>query len=97
MAWDEEKAWVLWPEYFDSNRSRLAGRKAGKTMSVPAPTVEQIVAAVRHLGLNYKVESDKSFPGNWAEKKGRVLVERAIPKSQLIKKVGEHLRRNQRS
>ena len=30
MALDEDKAWVLWPEYFDISRSRAEGRKVGK-------------------------------------------------------------------
>ena len=97
MAWDEEKAWVLWPEYFDSSRSRLTGRKVAKNLSVPIPSLDQIVSAVKHLGLQYKVEADKSFPGNWIEKRGRVLVERSMPKTKLIKAVGEYLRRTQRS
>jgi signal recognition particle subunit SRP19 len=97
MALDEKKAWVLWPEYFDSNRSRLSGRKVAKNLAVPSPTLDQLVAAVRTLGMQYKVQSEKSYPGNWVEKNGRVLVERSIPKSQLVKKVGEHVRRNHRS
>ena len=97
MAWDEEKAWVLWPEYFDSTRTRLNGRKVSKSRAVPEPTLDQLVAAVRHLGLQYKAESEKSYPGNWVQKKGRVLVERSMTKGQLTAKVGEYLVKHQRS
>src|SRR5512145_2701566 len=97
MALDEKKAWVLWPEYFDSTRSRAEGRKVAKEISVQDPSLEMLTAAVRSLGVEYMVEAEKSYPGEWYYKKGRVLVEKAMPKSLLVLKVGQYLRRTQRS
>jgi signal recognition particle subunit SRP19 len=94
---DEEKAWVLWPEYFDSALTRAQGRKVKKSLSVPQPTTELIAKACQSLGLENKVEPEKSYPGRWYEKKGRVLVDRKMPKSKLLVKVGERLVRSQRS
>jgi signal recognition particle subunit SRP19 len=93
VALDEEKAWVLWPEYFDISRSRAEGRKVAKERAVPSPTLDMLVLAVKHLGLQHKAEPDKSYPGAWHEKKGRVLVERTLPKTLLMDKVGQHLKK----
>ncbi|HTY46163.1 MAG TPA: signal recognition particle subunit SRP19/SEC65 family protein [Methanomassiliicoccales archaeon] len=94
---DEEKAWVLWPEYFDASRTRAAGRKVKKSLAVANPNLEMLEKAVQKLGLEYKVEAEKAFPGAWYEKKGRLLVDRTIAKSELLPKVGELLVRSQRS
>jgi signal recognition particle subunit SRP19 len=93
VALDEKKAWVLWPEYFDISRSRAEGRKVAKDLAVSAPTLDMLVLAVKHLGLQHKAEPDKSYPSAWHEKKGRVLVERTLPKTLLMDKVGQHLKK----
>lgn len=94
---DEEKAWVLWPEYFDSNLTRAQGRKVKRSLAISNPTTELISKACQSLGLENRIEAEKSYPGTWYRKGGRVLVDRKIPKSQLLVKVGERLVRSQRS
>ncbi len=91
MALDEDTAWVLWPEYFDRSRPRSQGRKVEKSMAINNPDVDLISKALRQLGLEHKVERDKSYPGNWFSKGGRVLVQKIGPKSQLVREVGEAL------
>jgi signal recognition particle subunit SRP19 len=97
MTLDEDKAWVLWPEYFDINRTRDAGRKVSKKLSISNPNVELIAKAVKQMGLEYKIETDKSYPGNWYHHTGRVLVEHSLPKTLLMLKVGQALIKIQRS
>jgi signal recognition particle subunit SRP19 len=94
---DEEKAWVLWPEYFDINLTRGEGRKVKKSLAIAQPTTELISKACQSLGLEHKVEEDKAYPGQWHHRKGRVLVDKKMSKSQLVLKVGERLVRSQRS
>ncbi len=97
MALDEDTAWVLWPEYFDRTRPRAQGRKVKKGLAINDPDVDQIAAALRKLGLEHKIEREKAYPANWFLKKGRVLVSKTMPKSQLVQKVGELLSKAQRS
>jgi len=94
---DEEKAWVLWPEYFDIGRTRDQGRKVNRSLAVAEPSLEMVAAAVQGLGLEYKVEEAKAYPGNWYKSQGRVLVDRSLPKSKLLVKVAEQLKKVQRS
>jgi len=94
---DEKKAWVLWPEYFDAGRTRSSGRKVKKELAVPNPTVEMLEKAVQKLDIEYSVQAEKAYPGAWYDRKGRILVEKTLTKSQLIVKVGETIVRGQRS
>jgi len=94
---DEEKAWVLWPEYFDLNLTRAQGRKVKKSLATPAPDIEMLSKALQRLGLEHKLEAEKAYPGDWHLKRGRVLVERKLAKGQLLVKVGEILVKTQRS
>lgn len=97
MALDEDTAWVLWPEYFDRSRPRSQGRKVKKGTAINDPNVDQLSAALRQLGLQHKIEREKKYPADWFSSEGRVLVEKTMPKSQLVKKVGELLIKVQRS
>lgn len=97
MPFDEDIAWVLWPEYFDVNRKRSEGRKVRRSMAVNDPTVDLLAKAVEKLGLQFKIERDKAYPGNWWSKKGRILVERSMPKSELIQRVASELAKLHRS
>ncbi len=97
MAFDADKAWVIWPEYFDVIRSRAAGRRVKKGLAVQEPTMDMIVKAVQKLGLEYKLEEGKSYPGQWWNKQGMLLVENSMSKSALLAKIGEQLQRIHRS
>ncbi|HUT27169.1 MAG TPA: signal recognition particle subunit SRP19/SEC65 family protein [Methanomassiliicoccales archaeon] len=97
MALDEDTAWVLWPEYFDRSRPRSQGRKVKKGLAINNPNVDVISSALKQLGQEHKVEREKSYPANWISKGGRVLVQKGLPKSQLLQKVGEALIKAQRS
>jgi signal recognition particle subunit SRP19 len=94
MALDEETAWVVWPEYFDANRSRSQGRKVSKKFAVSNPTTEAIAKVLIHMELDFRIEEDKSYPGNWHHHKGRILVEDSIPKTELIQEIAEKLARD---
>jgi len=97
MALDEDTAWVLWPEYFDRSRARSQGRKVKKAQAVNDPDVDLISSILKQLGLEHKVEREKSYPANWFSKGGRVLVAKTMPKTQLMQKVGDALSKAQRS
>ena len=93
MALDEDTAWVLWPEYFDIKRSRDQGRKVNKNLAISEPTVEVISKALEKLGIQHKVETEKSYPSNWHGHNGRVLAEKTMKKSELLAKIGQEISR----
>lgn len=97
MAFDADKAWVLWPEYFDISRTRSQGRRVVKALAIQEPSIAMIIKAVEKLGLQYKIEDGKSYPGAWWNKQGLLLVENTMPKSKLLPQVAEQLRSVPRS
>lgn len=96
MAYDDDNAIYLWPEYFDSGRTRAEGRRVAKHLCVKDPDLDIIAKAAMILDLEYKVFEDMSYPSNWTAKRGCVRVEKGrIKKTALLPKVGEILVKNQ--
>lgn len=86
---------VLWPSYFDIKVSKKRGRRLSKNLAVEAPTVEEVVAAAKTMGLDPEVEYSKAFPSApWV--KGRVFVSKTNSKQEIIRKIGTVLKRRRR-
>ena len=94
MAIDEETAWVVWPEYFDARRSRSQGRRVRKKIAVLNPTTEDLAKALVALGIEFRIEGDKSYPADWHHKRGRVIVENSMSKTELLQRIAEKLPRD---
>lgn len=96
MTYDEDNAIVLWPEYFDSGRTRSQGRRLPKALCVKDPDLDMIAKGAMVLDLEYKVFEDAAYPANWAAKNGCVRVEKGkMPKTELLPAIGRILVENQ--
>ncbi len=82
---------VVWPAYFDSQRTRLEGRKVPKTLSVESPSVELIYEVCKELGLAPVLEMDKRLPRSHWERSGRVLIKKVKKKTDLLMEIGKAL------
>ena len=78
---------TVWPQYLDKDLSLNEGRKVSKEIAVGEPTLSDIERAAKRLGLQYDIEKDKSYPGKWYEKSGRILVEWEGTKMELLKEL----------
>lgn len=97
MTYDDDTAIVLWPEYFDIERSRAEGRRLPKELCVKNPQLDFIAKGALLLDLEYKVFENMAYPADWAAKRGCVKVEKGkISKTALLPKIGEVLVKNQR-
>lgn len=95
MAYDDDNAIVLWPEYFDISRSRAEGRRLPKSLCVDKPDLDIIAKGAMILDLEYKIIEDAAYPSNSNEKNGCVRVEKGkMKKTTLLSKVGETLIKN---
>ena len=95
MAYDEDNAIVLWPEYFDRNRTRSEGRRLPKELCVEEPDLDIIAKGAMVLDLEYQVYEDKAYPSDWISKKGCVRVEKGkMKKSQILPAIGKILVEN---
>ncbi|MCQ2070943.1 MAG: signal recognition particle subunit SRP19/SEC65 family protein [archaeon] len=96
MAYDEDTAIVLWPEYFDINRTRAEGRRVPKELCVEKPSLDMIAKGAIVLDLDYEVYEDKCYPSDWIAKRGCVRVEKGkMKKSEILPRIGATLKDNQ--
>jgi len=82
---------VLWPAYFDLNRSRQKGRRVPKHLAVASPKLEEIQKAAENLGLKTEIVLDARYPKNPWQKTGFLLVYQQGSKTQLIHRIAKEL------
>jgi signal recognition particle subunit SRP19 len=87
----QKKRLFVWPVYLDLNHTRKEGRLTRKEHSVRAPKVSEIKRAADNLGLHPEIEANKAHPATWWEKGGRVTIDNAGPKSNLLDKIGTEI------
>lgn len=90
---EKNKRIVVWPFYFDVNKSRSEGRKVPRNLAVKEPTLEKIVKAARKAGYKVKVEEGAKHPAHWYNKKGRIFVFSSEKKTVIIRKIAEMLKK----
>ena len=78
---------TIWPQYLNKDLTLSEGRKISKEIAVSSPTMAEIERALKRLGFTYNVQKERSYPGKWYEKSGRVLVEYDKTKLELIKEI----------
>ncbi len=83
---------VLYPAYFDLGRTRARGRRVAKKWAVDSPTLEEITAAAKSLGLEPQVEASKAFPSTPWRHEGRVLVRADFYKTSIVQKVAHKIK-----
>ena len=86
---------MVWPVYINSQHTRKEGRRLSMKESVEDPKIREISQALRKLKLQYTVEHDKSFPGSWWEKSGRIIVTHEYEtKLELLRKIANIIKVN---
>ncbi len=93
----KERPIILYPAYFDLGRSRAAGRRVAKKWAVESPTVEEVVAAAKALGLEPQVDAEKAFPTSHWRHEGRVLVRADYFKTSVVAKVAQRIKQKRSS
>jgi signal recognition particle subunit SRP19 len=81
------KGIVIWPTYLDKRVSRGRGRRIPRKIAVKSPKPDEIVKALRKLGLEVDVEPDKAYPKRWWDEKGRIIVKKVKSKDALLREV----------
>lgn len=89
----KERGWQrLYLAYFDKSKTRGQGRRVPKDLAVERPRLEEVVEAVKRLGLEARVVEGARYPRCWWDSKGLVLVEKKMRKEELLRKVASLLR-----
>ena len=83
---------ILYPEYFDSRLTRASGRRVPLSISVPAPSIEELALISKRLGYEFEIEPQSAHPSNWWNKRGRILINKDdLKKNEVIKTIGRIL------
>jgi len=86
----QDKA-IIWPAYFDLNKTRKEGRRVIKNFAVYSPKMLEIQEAVTKLGLKHEAILGKGYPKTPWVKPGMLLVEKKGSKEQVINEISKHL------
>jgi signal recognition particle subunit SRP19 len=84
---------VIWPAYFDIDRSRAEGRVIPKNLAIESPTAEEIYEVCSGLKKSPVLEDKRRMPGAAWAKPGRVLIKNEGPKLKALKEIAASLQR----
>jgi len=87
----KQNKFVLWPVYFDSNKTRREGRKVPKNLAVPLPKLEEIQIAVKRMGLQPEIVPDAVHPGSPWQKIGLLIIPKRDSKVKTLRKIAKEL------
>ena len=82
---------IIWPIYFDINRTRKEGRRVPKNIAVQSPRIDELKQAVDKLGLKNEISIEAHFPRTHWAKSGMLLVEKKEAKQAIIQKIAKQL------
>jgi len=82
---------IIWPIYFDTNRTRKEGRRVPKNLAVQSPKIIEIQQAVECVHLKNDIRLEAHFPKMPWIKSGMLLVEKKEAKEKIIQKIAKQL------
>jgi signal recognition particle subunit SRP19 len=82
---------IIWPTYFDANKSRAEGRRVNKNLAVLSPKILELKEAADKLGLENEISLETHHPKYPWFKGGSMLIEKKEPKEQIIAKLAKQL------
>ncbi len=88
---------VLWPEYFDAALSWGQGRRVPKNLALRGVKAEEVFRAALDLGLRPELRAGAAHPRHPWRRAGAVLVEKAGPKTRVLKDLARRMRGNRGS
>ena len=83
---------TVYPCYFDSSLSRKEGRRVSAGKAVSQPNLSRISRAAKAAGLSVAEENaSASHPARWYAREGRLVVDYAGSKEELLHKIAAKL------
>jgi signal recognition particle subunit SRP19 len=81
---------IIYPCYFDATLMRREGRRVPRNSAVKSPTLQELESALRRMKVQYRLE-DHHHPAQWADRRGRIVVEWEGSKERLLKTIAGQL------
>ncbi|MBO5002829.1 signal recognition particle subunit SRP19/SEC65 family protein [Methanocorpusculaceae archaeon] len=83
---------TIYPCYFDVSLTRKEGRRVAKSEAVPQPNLSRLARAAKSAGLAVAEEdTSKSHPARWFAREGRLVIDFAGSKEELLHKIASAL------
>jgi signal recognition particle subunit SRP19 len=82
---------IIWPAYFDQDKTRKKGRRVPKSLAVQHPKIVEVKMAVERLGLKHEFAPEAGYPKTPWLKTGMIMVEKKGSKEQIIRKIAKQL------
>jgi signal recognition particle subunit SRP19 len=82
---------IIWPAYFDSNKTRTGGRRIPKNLAVPSPKISEVKEAADKLGLSSELIVDAGYSKVPWMRTGMILVKKKGSKEQVILSLAKQL------
>ena len=82
---------IIWPVYFDVNKSRAEGRRVNRGQAVIYPKIAEIKEAADKLGLENEINLEARYPRAPWTKSGMLIVAKSEPKEDVIQKLAKQL------
>ncbi len=89
----ENTHYIIFPEYLDKNLTRKQGRRIPLNEALENPTLLELKLAAQKLEYDYEIQEYSAYPRQWWEARGRILVEKKIPKLQTLRKMSVEIPR----
>ncbi len=82
---------VLWPVYFDANKTRDEGRRVTKNVAIPSPNLDEIQKAAKRIGLRPEVIHDAIHPKSPRQKTGLLMIPKKDSKVETLRRIAKEL------
>ena len=82
---------VLWPVYFDANKTRMEGRRVPKKLATPSPNLDEIRKAAKRMGLQPEIIPDAIHPSSPRQKTGLLIIPKKDSKVETLRKIAKEL------
>ena len=86
--------YFVYPEYFDKSLKRSEGRRLSLDDSLDNPTWQEIRLAAEKLGLNCEIRKESSYPRQWWDPKGLLLIEKKQSKLSTLKEISNEIEKS---
>jgi signal recognition particle subunit SRP19 len=87
----KQEKYIIWPAYFDQNKTRSEGRRVSKTQAQPTPRLEEIQRAAQKLGLSPEIKPDLAHPAQSWQKTGMLLIGKKGSKQETMRKIAKEI------
>jgi signal recognition particle subunit SRP19 len=86
--------YFVYPEYLDKTLKRSEGRRLPLDSALENPTLDEIRLAAEKLNLDYDVIKEGSYPRQWWNSRGLILIEKKDSKLNTLRNLSYEIDKN---